>query len=50
MVGANLYVKFVDQLNQPRVLWIIFAGIGVLTILGLLAYNALADRRAGAAP
>jgi len=44
MVGANLYVKFVDQLNQPRVLWIIFAGIGVATIIALLAYNAFTGK------
>ena len=38
-IGANLYVKFVDELNQPRTLWLIFAGIGVATIIGLLLYN-----------
>jgi len=38
-VGASLYVKFVDELNQPRTLWLIFAGIGVATIIGLLLYN-----------
>jgi dipeptide/tripeptide permease len=38
-IGANLYVKFVDEMNQPRTLWLIFAGIGVATIIGLLLYN-----------
>ena len=38
-MGANLYVKFVDELNQPRTLWLIFTGIGVATIVGLLLYN-----------
>jgi dipeptide/tripeptide permease len=38
-IGANLYVTFVDELNQPRTLWLIFAGIGVATIVGLLLYN-----------
>jgi dipeptide/tripeptide permease len=45
MVGANLYVKFVDQLNQPRTLWLIFTGIGVATIVGLLAYNMLVGKK-----
>jgi len=38
-IGANLYVKFVDELNRPHTLWLIFAGIGVATIIGLLLYN-----------
>jgi POT family proton-dependent oligopeptide transporter len=39
ILGANLYVVFVDELKQPATLWLIFSGIGVVTILGLLAYN-----------
>ena len=39
ITGANLYVKFVDEMNQPRTLWLIFSGIGVATIVGLLLYN-----------
>ena len=39
VVGAKLYVHFVDNLNQPKTLWLIFAMIGVATILGLTAYN-----------
>jgi dipeptide/tripeptide permease len=41
IVGANLYVHFVDKLHQPRLLWLIFSGIGVATIIGLLLYNQL---------
>jgi len=41
-IGANLYVKFVDELNQPSTLWLIFAAIGVATIVGLLLYNKFA--------
>jgi len=45
VMGANLYVKFVDELNQPRTLWLIFTGIGVATVVGLLLYNRfLVDR------
>lgn len=39
ILGANLYVHFVDNLNQPRTLWIIFSLIGFITIIGLLLYN-----------
>jgi dipeptide/tripeptide permease len=42
ILGANLYVYFVDNLNQPSTLWLIFSMIGVITIAGLLAYNKLA--------
>jgi dipeptide/tripeptide permease len=42
VVGANLYVHFVDHLNQPKVLWLIFAGIGLATIVGLLIFNRFA--------
>lgn len=39
IVGAKLYVYFVDYLHQPRTLWLIFSLIGVFTIVGLLLYN-----------
>jgi len=39
IIGANLYVHFVDNLNQPSTLWIIFSMIGVVTIIGLVLYN-----------
>lgn len=39
IVGAQLYVYFVDTLNQPRTLWIVFSMIGVVTIISLLLYN-----------
>jgi len=39
IVGARLYVKFVDQMNMPRTLWLIFAGIGIATIVALALYN-----------
>lgn len=39
VLGANLYVHFVDNLQQPSTLWFIFSMIGVLTILGLVLYN-----------
>jgi MFS family permease len=39
IVGAKLYAHFVYHLNQPRILWLIFTSIGVVTILSLLLYN-----------
>jgi POT family proton-dependent oligopeptide transporter len=39
VLGANLYVHFVDKLKTPSVLWLIFSGIGVVTIIGLILYN-----------
>jgi POT family proton-dependent oligopeptide transporter len=39
VLGAVLYVKFVEKMNQPSLLWLTFSMIGVLTIIGLLLYN-----------
>lgn len=39
ILGAKLYVHYVDNLNQPGTLWFIFSMIGVVTIIGLLLYN-----------
>lgn len=39
ILGANLYVHYVDNLKSPSILWLIFSGIGVLTIIGLVLYN-----------
>jgi len=38
-LGAFLYEKIAKELGQPRVLWMIFSGIGILTIVGLLIYD-----------
>lgn len=39
VLGANLYVHFVDHLQKPRLLWLAFSMIGVVTILGIMVYN-----------
>lgn len=39
ILGATLYVHFVDTLHRPGILWFIFSLIGVATIIGLLIYN-----------
>lgn len=37
--GAKLYEHFVDGCHQPRTLWLIFVGLGIATILGLVGYD-----------
>ena len=44
-LGASLYQKIVEQMNQPQLLWLIFSGIGVLSIVGLLLYNKIVNRK-----
>lgn len=39
ILGASLYVHFVDNLKQPGTLWFIFSMIGVVAMISLLAYN-----------
>jgi dipeptide/tripeptide permease len=39
ILGANLYVYFIDTLKNPTLLWITFSLIGVATIIGLLLFN-----------
>ncbi|MBK9291636.1 MAG: MFS transporter [Bacteroidetes bacterium] len=41
ILGAYLYVYFVEQRNQPAQLWLVFSLIGVLTIAGLYLYDKL---------
>ncbi len=45
VLGANLYVHFVDQLHYPRALWLIFSGIGAATMAGLILYNRFSPAR-----
>jgi MFS family permease len=44
-LGAGLYVKIVEQMQQPQLLWLIFSGIGVLSIIGLLVYNKVVNKK-----
>ncbi len=45
ILGAKLYVHYIQNLHQPAVFWLIFSGIGVLTIVGLLIYNQLVAKK-----
>lgn len=39
VLGAFTYVKFVDEMGKPSLLWFMFSLIGVATILGLYLFN-----------
>lgn len=39
VLGANLYVYFVDTLKNPSMLWFVFSMIGIATMIGLFLYN-----------
>jgi dipeptide/tripeptide permease len=39
IVGARLYVRFVEQMGSPRTLWLTFMGLGLVTMAGLAAYD-----------
>ena len=43
-LGAGLYVRIVEEMGQPQLLWLIFSGIGVLSIVGLLLYNKIVNK------
>ena len=37
--GAPLYRKFVDNMGRPDLLWLIFSGVGLLSMAGFIWYN-----------
>jgi MFS family permease len=39
ILGAKMYVLFVDQWNQASLLWLAFSLIGVITGIGLFLFN-----------
>jgi len=45
ILGAWLYVLFIDKLHNPSMLWITFSMIGVISIIGLLLYNRFLVRK-----
>lgn len=44
VLGASLYVDYVDRRNDPQTLWLIFTAIGVATIVGLLLFHCFIAR------
>jgi MFS family permease len=45
VLGAFLYVRFVEEQHNPSLLWVTFSMIGVVTIIGLLLYNHFIARK-----
>jgi len=45
VVGAKMYVHYVERLNTPSTLWLLFSGIGLLTIISLLLYHRFLGHR-----
>ena len=39
ILGASLYVKIVEEMGKPSLLWMIFSLIGIASIVGMLLYN-----------
>lgn len=39
VLGSRLYVHYIDGLNQPRTMWLIFACIGIVSATCLFLYN-----------
>lgn len=39
ILGAFAYVKFVTNMKRPELFWLMFCGIGILTIIGLIVFN-----------
>jgi proton-dependent oligopeptide transporter, POT family len=50
IVGARLYVRFVEQMGSPRTLWLTFMGLGLVTMAGLAGYDRFVARRAEPGP
>ncbi len=44
-LGASLYVTIIEEMGKPQLLWLIFSGIGVLSIVGLLLYNKIVNKK-----
>ncbi len=44
-LGADLYEKIVEGMGKPQLLWLIFSAIGVLSIVGLLLYNKIVNKK-----
>ena len=44
-LGASLYVKIIEEMGKPQLLWLIFTGIGILSIVGLLVYNKVVNKK-----
>lgn len=48
LLGANLYILFVESNNDPASFWFIFAGIGLFAVSLLVFYNRLFGKKGSA--
>ncbi|HSA05068.1 MAG TPA: hypothetical protein P5145_05710, partial [Tenuifilaceae bacterium] len=39
LLGSYTYVRFVDEMGKPGLLWFMFSLIGIATIIGLFLFN-----------
>ena len=44
-LGASLYVTVIEEMGKPSLLWLIFCGIGVLSMVGLAIYNVVVKKQ-----
>lgn len=44
-IGAPLYRHFVDHMNRPDLLWLLFSGVGLTTVIGLILFNRLVIKK-----
>lgn len=44
-LGASLYVTVIEEMGRPSLLWLIFSGIGVLSMIGLALYNVIVKKQ-----
>lgn len=45
ILGSYMYVRYIDQLQQPKTLWLLFSLIGVATAAGIILFNRFAMRK-----
>lgn len=45
VLGAFAYVRLVANMNRPDLFWLLFCGIGLLTIIGLILFNTFVLKR-----
>ena len=43
-LGASLYVTVIEEMGKPHLLWLIFTGIGIISMIGLAIYNVVIKR------
>ena len=47
ILGALLYVSIIEKHGNTTAFWLVFAGIGLMSALGLVVYDKVAGKRKG---